>query len=353
MRKFTKSLLTALALSGTALAIQVYPVSDGGAYCSIGEECGIEQPSQPVEQKPAPKQETTKPQPVKPQPIKTIVEKKEQTFIDWGEFKKHSPEQLLQEIRTLLNSAPQAVSYPKNAPVGCCYGKLVKPPTFKKIVIKYIKKDAEIIKKVEPAKFRIVEKKILVRPAYHTIEVIPAKYETKQEKILLHPATSVWSFKNGIYCKVQQPAEYITITRQVLVEGPRCVSKLVPAEYKIIKVKELVKDATCKEIRKPPVYGTITKTVQIKGPEVMWDAVLCDVNMKPEDVKAVQAKLSELGYYKGTLTGQLDDATMAALVKFQVDHNLPAGNLSIETLEALGLKNIAQNYLKCELKNIK
>jgi peptidoglycan hydrolase-like protein with peptidoglycan-binding domain len=57
-----------------------------------------------------------------------------------------------------------------------------------------------------------------------------------------------------------------------------------------------------------------------------------------------------LGYYNGPINGLLDEKTMEAVVKFQVDHNLPAGNISIQTLEALGLNQLAKNYVACELR---
>jgi len=233
------------------------------------------------------------------------------------------------------------------------FGKMVKPPTYKEILIKYVKEDGGYEVKVQPAQFKVVEKKILIRPAYHKIEVIPAKYKTVEEKIMVSPARAIWTYSNGIYCKVEVPPEYVTIKRKVMVQPPQCKKVLVPAEYKIIKVKQLVKDASCNKKPLPPKYDVVKKTFMVKGPEVIWDAVLCDINLKPMQIKEIQAKLKELGYYKGPISGKLDDATMAAVVKFQVDHNLPAGNISIETLEKMGLKDLATSYLKCEVKNLK
>jgi hypothetical protein len=348
----------ALLIGGaTTYAIEVAPSCDSGAYSIFGENEECQTPAAPQQQaaqKPAPKQQEVSQQPVQQnvQPTQTIVERKERYFTDWGPYKQKSPEELLNLVRELLAQQAPAQSYPQNAPVGCCYGKLVKPPTYKELIIKYIKEDGGYKVNVQNAQFKEVEKKILVRPAYHKIEVIPAKYETKQEKIIIAPARAVWTYKNGIYCKVEVPAEYVTIERKVLVQPPQCKRVLVPAEYKVIKVKELVKDASCNKKPLPPKYDVVKKTFMVKGPEVIWDAVLCDINLKPEQIKEIQAKLQELGYYHGPINGQLDEATMAAVVKFQVDNNLPAGNISIETLEKMGLKDLAQNYTKCEVKNL-
>ncbi|NPB05005.1 MAG: peptidoglycan-binding protein [Aquificae bacterium] len=362
-----KVLLTAALFAGaavTANAVEVLPSCETGAY-GVFDEAQCAPPQETAAPEPAPvveEPQVTEPQVAEPTyqtepvqvttPSQTIVEKKERIYTDWGPYKQKSPEELLAIIRKLLAEQAPAMSYPKDAPVGCCYGKLVKPPTYKEIIIKYIKEDGGYEVQVQEAQFREVEKKILVRPAYHKIEVIPAKYEIKEEKIMIAPPRAIWTYKDGIYCKVEVPPEYITIQRKVLVKPPECKKIPVPPEYKIIKVKELVRDASCTKKPLPPKYDTIRKTIMIKGPEVIWDAVLCDINLKPEEIKIIQQRLRELGYYNGPITGQLDDATMAAVVKFQVDHNLPAGNISIETLEAMGLHELAKEYLKCEIKNL-
>ncbi len=360
MRK-EKALLGAIfvgvvAGSGVVSATNVLPSCDYGAYVVLGNENPECQPTPAAkpEVKPAPQPQPVveQPQPVQ-QPTQTIIEKRERVFTDWGPYKQKSPEELLAIIRSLLQQQSPAVSYPRNAPVGCCYGKLVKPPVYKQLIIKYVKEDGGYKVIPQPAQFRTVEKKILVRPAYHKVEVIPAKYEIKQEKIMIAPPRAVWKYHNGVYCKVEIPAEYITITRKVMVEPPKCKKVLVPAEYKVVKVQELVRDASCTKQPIPPKYDTITKTVMVKGPEVIWDAILCNVNLRPDEIKLIQERLKELGYYNGPINGQLDDTTMAAIVKFQVDHNLPAGNVSIQTLEAMGLNQLAQNYTKCEIKNLR
>jgi hypothetical protein len=365
-------LTNALIFGGTSQAIQVEPSCDGGAYSVFDleqcqppkpqEEQPVSQPEQNVVEKKEVEQskqvssegnQETQPEMVEVQPSQTVIERKERFFTDWGPYKQKSPQELLETIKELLSQQAPVVSYPQNAPVGCCYGKMVKPPTYKEILIKYVKEDGGYEVKVQPAQFKEVEKKILVRPAYYKIEVIPAKYKTVQEKVIIAPARAIWTYHNGIYCKVEVPAEYATLERKVMVQPPQCKKVLVPAEYKVIKVKELVKDASCNKKSLPPKYDLVKKTVKVKGPEVIWDAVLCDINLKPMQIKQIQAKLKELGYYNGPISGELDDATMAAVVKFQVDHNLPAGNISIETLEKMGLKDLAQSYIKCEVKNLK
>ena len=60
--------------------------------------------------------------------------------------------------------------------------------------------------------------------------------------------------------------------------------------------------------------------------------------MKPEGPMRIQKKLADLGYYKGEVTGELDEETAAALRKFQGDHDLArTGAPDRETVKQLGL----------------
>ena len=57
-----------------------------------------------------------------------------------------------------------------------------------------------------------------------------------------------------------------------------------------------------------------------------------------ERVSAAQRALAQAGYFRGSINGQLDDATRNALFQFQVDRGLNAtGNLDGRTARALGI----------------
>jgi peptidoglycan hydrolase-like protein with peptidoglycan-binding domain len=57
-----------------------------------------------------------------------------------------------------------------------------------------------------------------------------------------------------------------------------------------------------------------------------------------ERVRAAQQALTRLNYYRGPISGQLDNATRNALFAFQVDRGLRGtGNLDGRTVQALGL----------------
>jgi hypothetical protein len=54
-------------------------------------------------------------------------------------------------------------------------------------------------------------------------------------------------------------------------------------------------------------------------------------------ISAAQQALARLNYYRGAITGQLDDATQRALFEYQTDKGLTAtGNLDYRTVRSLG-----------------
>ncbi len=58
-----------------------------------------------------------------------------------------------------------------------------------------------------------------------------------------------------------------------------------------------------------------------------------------ETVLATQKKLTQLGFYKGTVDGQMGSQTSAAIRRYQIAENLKVtGELNRQTLEQLGLK---------------
>ena len=59
-------------------------------------------------------------------------------------------------------------------------------------------------------------------------------------------------------------------------------------------------------------------------------------------IRAAQQVLAQQNYYRGTINGQLDDATQRALFEFQIDKGIIAtGNLDGRTAQALGLSATA------------
>ena len=55
------------------------------------------------------------------------------------------------------------------------------------------------------------------------------------------------------------------------------------------------------------------------------------------EINKVSDKLQERGYQVGELDGVLGRKTKAALIQYQIDHNLPIGQLDFATIKKLGL----------------
>jgi len=335
-----------------AVAPAVEPTVDTGATCSPVDVPANANVQIPATGKPCRVEVKEGPRP--PQ-LNTILKKYERTVETWGEYKQKDPQYLLSMIRNLIQNFPAPKEAILNAPANCCYGMLVRPPIYKEVVIEYVKHDPKYKIQVTKPEFQkvIKEIKVLVRPEYTEKVCEDAKYEPRQEKIQVAPPSFKLVEKNGVICKVQTPPKEVTITRYVMVEPPKCKTIYHAPVYATVKVPvyKLVKPATCDCQPGEPQIDKIVDRFMVEGPKVIWDAVLCDVNLRPDEIKLIQQKLAELGYYHGPINGVLDEATMMAVVKFQVDHDLPAGNISIETLEALGLHELAKNYTMCKLHN--
>ncbi len=236
---------------------------------------------------------------------------------------------------------------------------------------------------VAPTAYETVSERVLVKEAYEKLQPVPATYDTVTERVLVAPARTEWkptqsriygnAVRNGsgelvtrantqtgeIMCLVEIPAEYRTVTKRVL-KTPASFQKVtVPAEYKNI-TRRIPKKVMTKTVATEPVYDTYTKTV-VKTPaqekrtvipaeyetvtsrvktmdgEVKWMPVLCDVNVTSAKVMEIQRALRAAGYNPGTIDGQLGSTTMTAITAYQRANGLASGELTLETVNKLGV----------------
>ncbi len=80
----------------------------------------------------------------------------------------------------------------------------------------------------------------------------------------------------------------------------------------------------------------VGKTLVKQGGYSEWREVLCENGIGKNTVSQIRAGLKAQGYDPGP-GYNLDAGVKAALVRFQKEHGLPAGNLDFETLDALGV----------------
>ncbi len=185
------------------------------------------------------------------------------------------------------------MSLPPMGEPGKCYARVWEPPVYGTVTEKFLAKDASERIEIFPAKYEWVEEKVLVKKAYQRDEVIPATYTTVTERVLVKPATTKWvkgrglvekvnNFTGEIMCLKEFPAEYKTITKQVL-KAQTTINKVqVPAEFQMIKVRKLVAPANEKRIPLPAQYQTVTKTVLNSPGKMAWKSVICETNAPAE-----------------------------------------------------------------------
>jgi peptidoglycan hydrolase-like protein with peptidoglycan-binding domain len=112
----------------------------------------------------------------------------------------------------------------------------------------------------------------------------------------------------------------------------------IPAEYKTVEIQKLVSPAEEKRVQIPAEQQAVTKTVVASEGRIEWQPVLCETNASPELIKSMQLYLRRAGYYSGKIDGKLSARTMVAVRSFQQAKGLPTGQLTIETLQTLGVR---------------
>lgn len=265
--------------------------------------------------------------------------------------------------------------YPPNARPGECYARMLIPGESRTITEKVVKKEASERVEIIPATYKTVTKRVLVKPETSKLVSVPAKYGTKTDKIQISPARTEWKkasqaqaaagaqggssaaaivdrFGNQkivgsrvtdtgeLMCLVEVPAKYKTVTKTVLVSPASTKTITAPAEYKTVQVTELVTPAKEKRVAIPEEYGTLTRTEQVRGEQLTWVPVLCQVNMTTGNVSTLQSALKRNGCYTCNVDGVMGPCTFRGAQCYAKKKGLPYGSnfVTVETIRALGLK---------------
>lgn len=282
--------------------------------------------------------------------------------------------------------------FPPDARAGECYARVWVPAVYETRAEEVLRHEAYETVEVVPAAYETVEERVLVKEATTRLEVVPAKYETVEEEVLVKPAEiryeviepafetvaeevlvkaahTTWKVGRGpieridtatgeIMCRVEVPAEftsveqtllrtpvavrevevpaeYVTIEKQVVVEPARTVEVKVPAEYRTVEVSRLVKPAEQVRIEVAAEHDVVERTVKVSDGRLEWRSILCETNTTPGVIRDLQRALQAAGYRPGPVDGSLGFQTRRAVEAFQRDHDLPTGQLTMETLYAL------------------
>jgi len=157
------------------------------------------------------------------------------------------------------------------------------PATYKTITEQVMTKPVTYRTQTIPAEYERQTEQYVTKEASTRIERIPAKYETQSETIETSPATTKWVKKKAdrnclsadpndclVWCLVEVPAQYRTVTKQVRVgcdsgytdNGDDCTRTVeIPAEYGTRTTNTVKSAASTRQIEIPAEYKTITKKV--------------------------------------------------------------------------------------------
>jgi len=286
---------------------------------------------------------------------------------------------------------------PPKAEYGKCYAKCKTPDIYETFTRKVLVEEAYVRTTTIPATYETIEKQVmlaeggvnyktipatyktvtdqeLIEPEQIIVNIIPAKYETRTRKILVQEESGEWVKKKKdpncfsenpedclIACYEKIPAVYKTETYDVIVSPEETVEKIIPAKYKTItkqvvdvpeKVEEMPYDPIYKTVKEkvvvtpegvkeeaiPAVYKQVTeKRLAEKGGYTVWTEILCANKTSSSTIRKLQRALRAEGYSIGVVDGVLGTRTQTSLRQFQIDNNLPIGNLNLETLQSLGI----------------
>jgi len=284
---------------------------------------------------------------------------------------------------------------PPNAKPGECYARVYVPPTYKTVTEKAVKQEAgekletfeptfETVKeqvmvkgpsqRLEriPATYEWVDEQVVLQPEHKHLRSVPPVYKTVSEKVLVSPERTEWKKGTGpiqkvdnstgeIMCLVTVPATYKTVTKRVLAqkatteevitpakhttvrkqvmkEPPTTRVIEIPAEYKTVKVRKLVKPAEVTSTPIPEKFQTITRKEKVTDGSMEWQSILCQTNANPAIISSLQKALKSAGHDPGPIDGDLGSGTMAAVKSYQKAKGLPEGQLTMDTLNSLGVK---------------
>ncbi|MDH3315908.1 MAG: peptidoglycan-binding protein [Gammaproteobacteria bacterium] len=322
-------------------------------------------------------------------------EKRElQSSFDSLQSKLNSQNTTLEQTSAELAMAKTGQLLPPNAKSGECYARVFSAPQYKTTTKTVLRRPSSERIEVTQPRYALAEEQVLVREASTEIRVIPAVYNWAEEKVLVseastklvpvdpvyrnvdervmvRPAYTTWKKGRGpiekidqatgeIMCLVDVPAEYKTVTKQVLVTPASTREIQIPAKYQTVKKRVMVKPARTETVEIPAGYKTIrvsklvepakemrspvgeqtqtiTETVLASEGRMEWRSILCETNTTPDVVSRLQRALNGAGHNAGPVDGIVGPRTMSAVSSYQAANGMAQGSLTIETLKKLGV----------------
>ena len=205
----------------------------------------------------------------------------------------------------------------------------------------------------------------------------PDRYGDVAENMVVAPGHYVWERRYGplvsgppqpgqtvvtptglVMCKVWCPARYETVTHRVRVAAGRTYGvrtmvrhvvvhrvlvrpagyalQRIAAEYRWISTARTVAPGRWVERRTDPQYGWRTVREVHEGGS-SYAPVVCGGPLSRPAMARMQGALAAQGYDAGPPDGIGRPQTYQALRRFQIDHRLAAGQVTVESARALGV----------------
>jgi hypothetical protein len=240
-------------------------------------------------------------------------------------------------------------------------------------------KEAQTVIEVIPATYRTVTETIVVTPERTEMVPVAEQTETYTEQVMIREGYTTWKPGAGLFgrgtagrtgdgtevstgellCKVEVPPEFRpvtrtrvvrpasstaraipavtqTVSRQVIDQAARTVERVIPAETRSVRVRKEVTPPR-EEIRViPATTRTVEKRVVSGGGGLQWREVLCETNTTTAKISEIQRALTAAGF-NARVDGTFGADTLRAMEAFQRARGLPVGNLTIDTVRALGV----------------
>jgi len=197
---------------------------------------------------------------------------------------------------------------------------------------------------------------------------VPPQYRVVTKRVLVSDGAS--------RRVVVRPAKYGSVRKRVIAQPARVIRTKIPAVYRTVRVRQEVTAAGERRIAVPAVYNTITKRIQISEEKYIWKQVVCKPGYSGDKVQdwkykspgkmekkykrykrphgakmkkaesgtvlKMQKALLRRGYKVGPLDGIYGPKTRAALVRYQRDHGMAEGQMTLETIKRLGVASLSQ-----------
>ena len=240
---------------------------------------------------------------------------------------------------------------PPNAVPGKCYARCQTDDQYS-FNTKQVINSPKMTRRIKlPALYSTVYDTVIVRPQSTRTENIPAQYETIRQQKMVSPTTTKWVKGKAdagclsanpndcqVMCLVEVPAQYTTVTKKVLKHQSYTRAITIPMEFKIVAKQVRTQNERYTEQVVPATYKTVQERVLVKkGGYQGWREILCGSDLTTSKISAIQRALKSAGYNPGPIDNVFGTQTKEALKSYQRAKGLPVGNLNLETLRSLGV----------------